>query len=46
MGGKVRACQNCHGGGTVTVWDAKNKRYVTKTCPACSGSGKVIMPNI
>ncbi len=37
----VRPCQNCHGGGKVTEWDAKKKTYVTRSCPACGGSGKV-----
>ncbi len=38
---KVVPCQNCHGSGTVTVWDPKSKTYKTITCPACGGSGKV-----
>jgi RNase P subunit RPR2 len=41
MAGKVRICQNCHGNRTVTVWDPKKKTYVTKTCPACGGSGRI-----
>jgi DnaJ-class molecular chaperone len=34
-------CQNCQGNGRVTVWDAKKKTYVTVTCVACGGSGKI-----
>lgn len=41
MAGKVRPCQNCHGNGTVTVWNPKKKTYEQQTCPACGGSGKV-----
>lgn len=37
----VRVCQNCHGNGTVTVWDDEKKTYVKQTCYACGGSGKV-----
>jgi DnaJ-class molecular chaperone len=43
---KVRVCQNCHGGGQVTVWDSKAKVYVTKSCPACGGSGRIVIGNI
>lgn len=41
---RVKVCDYCHGGGTVTVWDGK--KYVTKTCPACGGSGMIDLGTI
>lgn len=41
----VRTCQNCHGNGTVTV-EVKPGKWETVTCPACGGSGKVVISTI
>jgi DnaJ-class molecular chaperone len=41
----VRACQNCHGSGTVMV-EVKPGKWQRQTCYACGGTGKIIMPNI
>ena len=41
----ARPCQNCHGSGTV-LQEIKPGVWRRVTCPACGGSGKVILPNI
>lgn len=41
----VRACQNCHGKGTVTV-EVTPGKFVTKKCPAGCKNGKAIISTI
>jgi len=41
----VRLCQNCHGNGTVTK-EVKPGKWETQTCPACGGSGKIVISTI
>lgn len=38
--GNVRRCQNCHGNETVRR-ETEPGKWVTETCRACGGSGKV-----
>lgn len=42
----VRICQNCRGFGQETMWDKRAKRYVTRACSACGGSGKIVISTI
>lgn len=41
----VRPCQNCHGNGTIQK-EVKPGKWETVTCPACNGTGKIIISNI
>jgi DnaJ-class molecular chaperone len=41
----VRVCQHCHGNGKVQV-EVKPGKWEWKTCPACGGSGKIIISTI
>lgn len=44
----VRACQTCHGNGTVQVNEIQNGKsvWVTKKCPARCNNGKIIISTI
>jgi DnaJ-class molecular chaperone len=44
-GPDVRPCQHCHGQGQV-YREVKPGKWEWQTCPACHGTGKVIMPNL
>lgn len=44
-GRNVRICQNCHGNGTLTV-EVKPGKWQSKKCPACKGTGKVVISTI
>jgi DnaJ-class molecular chaperone len=45
MGSDIRPCQNCHGRGVITEEITPGK-WKTRTCPACGGSGKIIISTI